>query len=342
MTAHRYPHAVVRQDWLALLDEPVLDPQRPIIDPHHHLWHDRPSGRYMLEDIVADLATGHDVRATVFIQCGWQHREAGPAAMRPVGETEAVAAAARLSGTGAYGPARVAAGIVAHADLADPGLPAVLDAHEAAGGGRFRGIRHAAALDPSIVPMTSVPPGPGLLLEPAFHAGLRELGRRGLSYDAWQYHPQLKDLLVAVRAAPGVAVVINHCGGPLGIGPYREGREAMHRAWVADMRALAACPGVHVKLGGLGMPINGFDYHEDALPPGSERLAREWRAWMEPCLELFGPERCMFESNFPVDKGMFGYRVFWNACKRLAEGASEGAKAAVFHDTAARFYRLQE
>jgi L-fuconolactonase len=335
-----YPHPPVRPEWLVLVREDILEPDLPIIDPHHHLWHDRPSGRYLLEELLADLASGHNVVATVFMQCGWKHRTEGPEDFRPVGETEAVGAVAALSASGAHGPARACAGIVGFADLRSPRLDAVLEAHRAAGAGRFRGIRHISAWDDAIVPTTSVVPPPGLLRDPAFLRGLRRLGALGLTYDSWQYHPQLKDVLGAARAAPGARIVIDHVGGPLGCGPYRGRRDAVFRDWATDMRALASCPNVYVKLGGLAMPVNGFDYHEDARPPTSARLAADWGPWMQTCIELFGPQRCMFESNFPVDKGMCSYPVLWNAFKRVAAGASAPERAALFHDTAARFYGL--
>jgi predicted TIM-barrel fold metal-dependent hydrolase len=292
----------------------------------------------MPEELRADLAAGHRVVATVYLQCGWQHRKTGPEAMRPVGETETVDAVATLSATGAYGPTRVCAGIVAYADLRGEMLDAVLDAHVAASPERFRGIRHGAAQDDALLPTSAVPGPKGLLRDPAFLKGVRRLGERGLTFDSWSYHPQLRDVLAVARGAPGTKMVINHVGGPLGCGPYR--RDEAFVGWKADMAALAACPNVFVKLGGLGMPVNGFDYDKEALPPTSERIAADWKPWIETCIELFGVQRSMFESNFPVDKGMCSYPVLWNAFKRMATGASPAEKAALFHDTAARFYRL--
>jgi L-fuconolactonase len=335
-----YPHPHVRTDWLDLVREDILEPELPIIDPHHHLWHDRPSGRYMMAELLEDLASGHNIVATVFMQCGWQHRADGPQDFRPVGETEVVSAISVLSASGAYGPSRACAGIVGFADLRSEQLEAVLEAHKAAGRGRFRGIRHISAWDDSIVPTTSVVPPPGLLRDPSFLRGLKQLGVMGLTYDSWQYHPQLKDVLAVAREAPGTQIVIDHVGGPLGGGPFRGRRDAVFAEWAADMKQLAGCPNVFVKLGGLAMPVNGFDYDKDAKPPTSTRMAEDWKPWMQTCIELFGPERCMFESNFPVDKGMCSYPVLWNAFKRIASGASAQEKAALFHDTAARFYSL--
>ena len=332
-------HPTVRAKWLEQVREEIIDPALPIVDPHHHLWHDRPSGRYLLEELVADLTSGHNVVATVFMQCGWMHRKDGPVEFRPVGETGVVNAVATLSASGAYGRPRACAGIVAFADLQSGNLDAVLDAHLAASA-NVRGIRHTAALDDTILPTTSVVPRPGLLRDPAFLGGVQRLGQRGLSYDCWLYHPQLKDLAMVARAAPGTVVVVNHVGGPLGCGPYRSRREEVFALWLAGMKELAGCPNVRVKLGGLGMRVNGFNYHERPAPPTSAEIAADWKPWIAPCIDLFGAGRCMFESNFPVDKAMCSYPVLWNAFKRLAAGASATEKAALFHDTAARVYRL--
>ena len=339
--ARAYPHPIIRPEWLARVEEEVLEPDLPIIDAHHHLWYDRAQGRYMAEELFADLASGHRVVATVFMQAGWVHRRSGPEAARPAGETEAVNAVAVLSATGAYGPARACAGIVGWADLRQPDLDAVLDQHVAAGGARFRGIRQIAAEEASVAHTYAMPLIPGLLRDADFKRGLRRLGERGFSFDSWNFHTQLPDLLDAARAAPGTQIVIDHVGGPLGCGDWRSRHDEVLADWAKSMRALAECRNVHVKLGGLGMPVSGFDYHEAVSPPGSEQVARDWRPFIEPCIEWFGADRCLFESNFPVDKGMVGYRVLWNAFKRLTAGASSDEKRDLFHDTAQHVYRLR-
>ncbi len=332
-----FPHPRVRPDWLSRLSEDILDPGQPIIDPHHHLWRARPD-RYLLEDLAEDLRTGHDVRSTVFIQCGSAYRKDGPEEMRPVGETEFVAAIARESETL---PFRAAAGIVGHADchLGDR-IEAVLNAHVAAGGGRFKGIRHSATFDPGIAP--TAPPGapPGLFLDPTFRAGVARTGKLGLTFEAWCYHPQLPELAAMLRASPEQKVVLNHLGGPLGVGPYEGKRPEVFAQWSASMKELAKCPNLFVKLGGLAMNVNGFGYHHQVLPPGSGEMAAAWRPYMETAIEAFGASRCMFESNFPVDKGMCSYPVLWNAFKRIAAGCSASEKADLFHGAAARFYGL--
>ncbi|HET6308833.1 MAG TPA: amidohydrolase family protein, partial [Rhodopila sp.] len=229
----------MRPDWLAKLTEEVLDPAQPIIDPHHHLWKARPD-RYLLPDLVADLRTGHNVLATVFIQCRSEYRADGPEEMKPVGETEFVAAAAEECASGAHGVLRACAGIVGHADcqLGDR-IDAVLEAHIQAGRGRFKGIRHSATYDAGIAPTS--PPGapPGLYRDSAFRAGFARLRPLGMTFEAWLYHPQLADLLDLLRAFPDHKVVLNHFGGPLGVGPYEGRRPEVFAQWRAYITELA-------------------------------------------------------------------------------------------------------
>jgi len=337
-----FHHPRVRPEWLARLREDVLEPDLPIIDPHHHLWHARPD-RYLLEDLAADVSSGHNVVATVFIQCGAFYRQDGPAEMRPVGETEFVAAVAAECERGAHGGLRACAGIIGHADcLLAERIDPVLEAHIQAGGGRFKGIRHSGTYDSGIAP--TAPPGApeGLYRETAFQRGVARLGRLGLTFEAWLYHPQLGDLIALLKACPDQKMVLNHLGGPLGVGPYRGRRDAVFADWSARIRALSAFPNLHMKLGGLAMNVNGFGYHEQVLPPGSGEMAAAWRPYMETAIEAFGVGRCMFESNFPVDKGMCGYVSLWNAFKRIAAGCSGEEKAALFAGTAGGFYALDE
>jgi predicted TIM-barrel fold metal-dependent hydrolase len=270
------------------------------------------------------------------------YRADGPEEMRPVGEIEFANGIAAMSASGGYGKPRVCAGIVGHADLTLGARVAdVLDAMITAGGGRFRGIRFISASDPDQLQWGATAiRAQGLLLDKRVREGFAELAPRGLSFDAFMYHPQLGDLLDLARAFPQMPIVLNHVGGPIGLGRYTGKRDAVFADWSARIRELAACPNVHVKLGGLGMKMMGFDFHDGELPPSSERLAAAWRPYVETCITAFGASRAMFESNFPVDKGSYGYGVFWNACKRLAQGASASEKADLFNGTAARFYRL--
>ncbi|WP_149535554.1 amidohydrolase family protein [Siccirubricoccus phaeus] len=331
----------VREEWLSRRKEEALEPALPIIDPHHHLW-DRPGWRYQLDELLADTNQGHNIVATVFVQCRAMHRATGPEAYKPVGETEYVTGIAAMSASGGYGPTRVAEGIVGHVDL-QIGAEArdVLQAHIAAAGGRFRGIRHITAWDPDPVIMNpAYQPPQDILFREDFRAGFKQLAPLGLSFDAWLYHPQIPDLTALARAFPETPIVLDHVGGPLGIRGYAGQKEEVFRSWRAAMAELATCPNVHIKLGGLGMRINGMGFEEQAEPPSSDELAAAWKPWMETTIELFGATRCMFESNFPVDKGSYSYGVFWNACKKLAKGASAAEKAALFAGTARSFYKL--
>ena len=333
-----YLHPHVNEAWLGKLREEILEPDLPIVDAHHHLW-ERESGRYLLDELRADLAAGHNVRGTVFIQCGYAYRDDGPVEMRPVGETERVAAiAAQAVSAGLPG---VCAGIVGYCDFRfGDRVDSVLEAHVAAGRGRFRGIRQSAGWDAAIVSTTSAVAPRGLLMDPAFRTGLARLGKFGLSYECSLYHPQLPELTDLARAFPDLPILANHCGGPIRIGPYADHPEKAFAAWRTALRDLATCPNVFLKLGGQAMTIRGFSWHEAPLPPSSEEMAAAWQPTMEACIETFGASRCMFESNFPVDKGMCSYVTVWNAFKRLAAGCSSNERAALFHETATRFYRL--
>ncbi|MBN8926908.1 MAG: amidohydrolase family protein [Rhodospirillales bacterium] len=319
----------------------MLEPELPIVDPHHHLW-ERPDWVYMLDDLLADINSGHNIVATVFVQCRAMHRASGPEEMKPVGETEFVNGVAAMSASGGYGPTKICAGIVGHADLRlGARVRPVLEAHLKVGGDRFRGIRHITAWDPDPVLLNpAYAPPPRVMYDPTFREGFAQLAPLGLSFDAWLYHPQIADLTALARAFPDTSICLDHVGGPLGYGSYTGKRAEVFPVWAAAIKELATCPNVVVKLGGLAMRINGFDFHEQTDPPTSEALAAAWKPYVETCIEAFGVNRCMFESNFPVDKGSYGYAPFWNACKILARGASADEKTALFSGTATRFYRL--
>ncbi|WP_422001830.1 amidohydrolase family protein [Reyranella sp.] len=329
--------------WLARqAAETILEPDLPIVDPHHHLW-DHANHRYLLDELLADTGSGHNVVATVYIDCRSMYRADGPAEMRPVGETEFANGVAAMGASGVYGRTRACAGIVSYVDMTlGARARAVLEAHIAAGNGRFRGIRHAGGWDPSPdVRNSHTHPPEGLYGRPDYREGVAQLGALGLTYEAWQYHPQLKEVTALARTVPQTTMVLNHCGGPLGIGPYAGKADAVFAAWKADLAELARCPNVVVKLGGLGMDIGLFvDQMKRPAPPSSEEIAAAWKPWIETCIEAFGAERCMFESNFPVDKLSTGYAVLWNAFKRLAAGASAAEKTALFSGTARSIYRL--
>ena len=332
-------HPTVRPDWLALHREAALEPDLPIIDAHHHLW-GAPRGPYLAEDFLADAAGGHDIRASVFIECDTHYREEGDPLYRPLGETAFVAAEAREAE--ARGGSRVAAAIVGFADLAaGAAIRDVLAAQIETGEGRFRGVRFISAWhpDPGARGSVATPP-PMLLLDPRFREGFAQLAPLGLTFDAWMYHTQLAELRDLADAFPDTPIVLNHVGGAIGIGPYAGRGRHVTAAWSAALRELAHCPNLHLKIGGLGMRLFGLGMHERATPPSSEVLATAWRPVVETCVEAFGAGRCMFESNFPVDKAGFAYTTLWNAFKRVTATWSASERGALFHDTAARFYRI--
>jgi L-fuconolactonase len=321
--------------------EEILEPDLPICDPHHHLW-DFPHGRYFLPELLADLQSGHNVQSTVFVECTAFYRASGPEELRFIGETEFVNGVAAMAASGRYGPVLACEGIVSRADLSmGEAVGRVLDAHVHAGNGRFRGIRHAASWDasPDIRKSHTNPP-PDLYAQSEFRKGMKELARRNLSFEAWQYHPQLPGLIALARAVPETKIVLNHVGGPVGLGPYAGRRDEIFQSWSRDIKELATCPNVFVKLGGLGMPVCGFNFHKREVLPGSAELADAWRPYLETCIAAFGPERGMLESNFPVDGASCSYAALWNAFKRVTKGASAAEKEQLYRKTARTFYRL--
>jgi L-fuconolactonase len=333
--------------WLELTVEAPLEPGLPICDPHHHLWDQRAgrvSERYLLDEMLEDIGSGHTIESTVFIECGAMYKTTGSDALRPVGETEFVNGIAAMSAAGLYGSTRVVAGIVGTADLRlGDAVGSVLDAHIGAGGGRFRGIRQAAAWDADpALPASRTNPGPGLFQREDFRAGFRHLAPRQLTFEAWCYHRQIPDVTALARTFPDTTIILNHFGGPLGIATYAGHADDVYAEWRTSITDLARCPNVVAKLGGINMEINGFGWHERAQPPSSDELAQATRHYYEFTIEQFGVDRCMFESNFPVDKVSCSYTVLWNSFKRLAASYSATDKAKLFHDTAARIYRLQD
>ena len=319
--------------------EPVIDPDRIIVDPHHHLWPGEERPAYLLDDLREDTGSGHRIEATVFIECLTGYRESGLRHLRCVGETDFVRAVAQSSGDG--NGARISA-IVGAADLRDERVEDVLAAHIAAGGGLFRGIRHAAAWDPSdAIRVSHHKPPPHLYLDEDFREGFARLAPLGLSFDAWLYHPQIPELTNLARTFPETRIVLDHFGGPLGIGPYADKRGEVFANWRRDIAPLAGCPNVFAKLGGLAMPINGYGWHKEAASsPSSEAFVEAQRDYYLAAIDLFSPARCMFESNFPVDKVSLSYRTLWNAFKRLAAPFSETEKDQMFRGVASRFYRI--
>ena len=322
--------------------EDILEPDLEICDPHHHLW-DFPNSRYLLPELLEDLYSGHNVTSTVFVECTAFYRASGPEELKFIGETEFVNGVAAMAASGIYGSTRACAGIVGHADLGlGDSVAEVLDAHLAAGGGRFRGIRHMMAHDDDgavLGPLAHA--APNLCSSPQVHTALKHFAKRQLSLDIWVVEPQLPEAVELAQAFPDVPMVIDHVGTPVGLGRYAGKRDERFAGWKASMAKLAALPNVHMKLGGLGMPFPGFEGMGPDVRLSSETLAAAWAPYIESCIELFGANRCMFESNFPVDRWGADYPTLWNAFKRIAASTSAEEKADLFAGTAARFYRLE-
>ena len=343
------------------MTEAILEPELPIVDPHHHLWDLRPlvaafpephhsfiasiarTPYYTFDGLLADTSSGHNVVATVFMECGAFYRAGASEALKSVGEVEFVGGVAAQSASGLYGPLRACAGIVGHADLLrGDAVVETLDALIAAGNGRFRGIRHSAAWDAD-GEVLGRPFGAkqNLLGDATFRAGFARLAPLGLSFDAWVVEPQLPDVIALARAFPDTSIVLDHCGTPLGVASYAGKLDENFERWRGNIHALAQCPNVSVKLGGLAMAFCAMPAEGPEAGHSSEALAALWKPYIDTCIEAFGPARAMFESNYPVDKWGASYATLWNTFKRLAAGASADEKRALFAGTAARVYGIE-
>ena len=327
--------------WLALRQEEIIEPGLEIADPHHHLW-DRPGHRFLIDQLLADTNSGHNIAQTVFIECGSMYRADGPAEMKPVGETEFVNGTAAMSASGQYGATRLCRGIVGHADLRlGDAVARVLEAQIAAGDGRFRGIRHSVTWDESNVLSRGRTNSPkGQMYDTTWRAGFARLAPLNLTFEAWLYHPQLLDLADLARAFPQTTIILNHVGGPVGIGPYKDKKSETFAQWKAGITEVAKARNVVVKLGGLGMTFGMFDFYTREKPPSSTDLETANRPYIETSIAAFGVNRAMFESNFPPDGATSSYPILWNAFKRLAAGSSAYEKTMLFSGTAKRVYRL--
>lgn len=332
---------MLNRTWLDASTEEPIEPDLEIVDPHHHLWEvaNPTYGRYPLDELLVDTGSGHNVTETVFIDCGANYLDDGPAPLRPIGETRYVAAAAAES---EERPGATIAAIVSHADLTlGPAVEEVLEAHVAEADGRFRGIRHSGARsDDPAVPTSRSQPAEGLYRDPAFQEGAATLAAMGLSFEAWQYHPQLDMVADLARAVPDLTIIVNHLGGPLGVGQYALDRDEVLASLRTSLTDLAGLGNVVLKVGGIGMTRFGARWHERSLPPTSDELLAEWGETIRFAIDTFGPDRCMFESNFPVDGETTPYVVLWNTFKRVSTIYDEAERADLFAGTARRVYRL--
>ena len=332
------------EQWLACsIAEEAIEPDLPIVDTHMHLFDRGPENRYLVEDYARDqMASGHNVEATVYVECSSMYRARGPDLFKSVGEVEFAVGMAAMAASGKYTTARVADGIVANADpLMEEAVAELLDAHSEAANGRLRGVRRRGKwdADPAVRGPVSAD-RPGIFLEPTFHRGLREVAKRNLVFEASVFHPQISDVTAMARAVPEASIVLLHTGSPLGHSSYAGRESEVHADWLAAMTVLATCPNVSVKLGGLLMSLANFDFAIAPRPPTSEEMLQLWQPYLEPCLELFGAGRCMVSSNFPVEKAGIGYGTTWNLFKRLTRGCSNEEKQSIFSGTARRVYRV--
>lgn len=329
-----------QRTWLDQTQEEIVDPDREIIDPHHHMWRTSGLPEYLLEDLWQDTESGHNIVKTVFMECGAEYRAEGAAHLKVVGETEFVASAA-IESRG-QGKAEIA-GIVAHADLTQEEtiLREVLAAHEEAGQGLFRGIRHGGAHDPDkTLRWLDATPHPDLFSQTGFRQGVKLLGDLGYTYDSWHYHFQNEAFTDLARAVPTTTIVLDHFGTPCGVGNYQGKMEEVLAEWKVVINKMAQCENVVVKIGGLAMPVNGFGWQEQSAPPSSDQVVQAQREYYLHTIDAFGPSRCMFESNFPVDKLSLSYPVYWNAMKKIAAEYSAAEQLELFYGTAARIYRV--
>jgi L-fuconolactonase len=325
--------------WLAMLEEEVLEPERPIIDPHHHLWL-RSGYTYLMPELAADMASGHNIVATVFAECHSMYRMDGAEAQRSLGETEFVRGQAAMSASGAFGSARACDVMFGNVDLTlGCAVEPILEQHIEASGGRFRGVRLSTGwhADDKI---GNVAAHPHLLIDPRVNEAVAVVSRLGLSLDCWLYHTQLDEVAQLADAHPELTIILNHVGSPILGGPYRGKTDEVFKEWKAAIVHLGKRHNVFVKLGALPIRMPSYD-GDRSLPPGSEEVAAAWRPWMETCIDAFGPARSMYESNFPVQKRWCSYQVCWNAFKRISAGASAADKRDLFSGAAARAYRIE-
>jgi predicted TIM-barrel fold metal-dependent hydrolase len=332
-----------RFEWLAQHTEEAVDPDRVIVDPHHHLWSNR-GGVYLADDLIADTRGSHNVVKTVFVECRSKYDRDAAEHLQPVGETMFVAEQAAAASAGGDDGRSVEIGaIVSFANmLLGEAVEEVLAAHDGAGNGLFRGIRHAVTHDPDPeVPGSHSGSTEGMMDTPEFHAGVATLGRMGFSFDSWMYHPQLPQLTRLARANPDTTIILDHLGGPVGIGSYADRRDEAMADWRASMTELATCDNVNVKVGGIGMDnYYGTGWSDRPTPPTSDDVVAHWADRVHFCIDTFGPGRCMMESNFPVDRQTLSYPVLWNGLQKMAARYSDAEQDLLFSGTATRVYGL--
>jgi L-fuconolactonase len=331
-------YSIGNQAWLDQVKEEIVDPDLPIIDPHHHLW-SYSDIDYLAEQFFEDTNSGHLIEKTVYMECGSEYWQHGPEHLRPLGEIEFVVGQAKKFEDQGH---TVIAGIVGYADLQlSEDLDDVLDQHMEVGGGRFKGIRHCAASaeHPDALHIPGDAPK-GLYQNPDFRSGLKLLGHKGLTFDAWHYYYQNQDFISLAHSVPDTILILDHFGTPLGVGPYAARRKEILTQMKKDLNILSKCENVVLKLGGLAMPDNGFGWESNPMPPTSDEFVKVQKEYYLHAIECFGPNRCMMESNFPVDRNSISYAVLFNGLKKIVADFSDAEKRQLFYETAVRIYRL--
>ena len=325
-------------EWLNQHTEEIIDAERPIIDPHHHLWPGE--SQYLLEDLWDDTSSGHNIKHTVFIECTQEFLTSGPEHLKPVGETIFVK---KIADEAKKEPSKSQiSGIVSHADMTlGEGINEVLDLHFQYGESLFKGIRHAGGWDPHENMRNSHhSPSKDMYLSDVFNQSLKILGEKDLVFEAWQYHHQINQVAEIADRNENLTIILNHFSGPIGIGPYEGKEDDIFKVWQKDIKELSKRPNVLAKLGGLAMPVNGFKFHEQETPATSDQMVERQKRYYLECIESFEPSRCMFESNFPVDKQSISYHVLWNFFKKISENFSEDEKNSMFYGCAKKAYSI--
>ena len=345
MNINKSPHLPVRQEWLnQLIEDPIL-PNIPIIDPHHHLW-DVGFGRYYIEELLEDInSSGHNILSTVYIMSSSNtkiYSKDGLEEFKPLTEIEFATSEGKRADLIPNNRVKVNASIVGSVDLTYGNkLQPVLEKAVNISEGRLKGIRMllASHTDPRIS-SGAVKSDLGLMLHPNFIDGAKCVQDANLSLDFWIYHTQLNEMEKIARALPDLTIILNHIGGPIHIGEYEGKQAATHREWRSAMMRLSRIPNINVKLGGLGMAVNGAKFHNSKFPPNSVQLSDIWKPWIYETIDMFGFDRCMFESNFPVDKGSCSYGALWNAFKIIAKDMSDDEINKLFSKNAAKIYKI--
>ena len=290
---------------------------------------------YLPADYAMDAA-GLPITHVVHVEAEWRDREG----LGPVGET-------RWLNDLFVGSAIKLGGIVGFVELERADAADLIAAHKQASA-RFAGVRQMLAfdLDQGIMRFC---PRPYLSRDSHWLKGLSLLEQHHLSFDAWFFHHQLDELVVLAKAFPGITFVLDHMGTPIGVGGQfasygrtESARDVTLRTWQMHLHELAELPNVMVKLSGLFMPVVGWGYEHRDTPPTQEELLNTAGPLFDFVLQTFGVDRCMFASNFPMDKVSLSLSQLYQFYGALVAHYPEESRRKLFHDNAARIYRIAD